>query len=55
MDRFVVGYTILDNTPCIIVDGDSVFAVFPSMPDGEHHANVVCRLLNAAEKLGEHL
>lgn len=49
MNRFVVGFTILDNTPCIIVDGDSVFAVFPSMPDGETHAKVVCDLLNAAE------
>lgn len=54
MNRFVVGYTILDNTPCIIVDGDSVFAVFPSIPNGEQHADVVCRLLNAAEALGEY-
>jgi pyrimidine deaminase RibD-like protein len=44
--RYTVGHTVAGNVPCILVDGDSVFAIFPSQPNGMEHAERVCRILN---------
>lgn len=46
MKKFTLGRTIANNEPCILVDGDSVFAIFPSMPRGEDQAREVCAMLN---------
>lgn len=53
-DKYSVGYTVKDNVPCILVDGDSVFAIFPSVPNGMHHAKSVCAALNFVENFKPH-
>ena len=46
MPKFTMGYTLADNTPCVLIHGDSVFATFPSMPYGEQQAKEMCAMLN---------
>lgn len=45
--KYLVGRTIADNTPCLLVDGDSVFCVFPGSPDRMGEALEVCAALNS--------
>ena len=45
-NRFTVGHSFKDNQPCILEDGDSVVAIFPSMPYGAEQAEQVCQLMN---------
>ncbi len=55
---FVVGRTLRtsnefpEGVPCVLVDGDSVYAEFPSS-SGMVKAECVCRLLNADHALSE--
>lgn len=45
--KYLVGRTLADNTPCLLVDGDSVFCVFPGTPDRMDEALDVCAALNS--------
>ena len=48
-ERFIVGRTVGTGQPCIIRDRDSVFAIFPSEPNGHSQAQAVCNMLNSAD------
>lgn len=52
MKPYAVGRTLAttpewpEGVPCILVDGDSVFATFPNVPNGVRQAEEVCKVLN---------